>query len=75
METVWHHDELLPGRYVLYTGGTDVAGHFTRLEIWSDYTCIIRPTHKKHVGFISQWHPDLSLGGQAFALFYGPGGR
>ena len=48
------HRLLQPGKYVSHKNN-----HFEGLQIWEDGSCIVRPTRKKHVGTVCDFHPEL----------------
>ena len=47
-------EEICPGKYVLYK-----QKHFVGFELWGDWTCIVRPTCRTHIGHVQSWRPGL----------------
>lgn len=52
-----------PGKYLLHR-----SHHFVAFEIWSDLTCILRPTRKVHIGAVRDWTPELVEGYTIFKV-------
>ena len=48
------NEDMTPGKYILYR-----QRHFVGFEIWTDGTCILRPTCRAHVGHVRPWHASL----------------
>jgi hypothetical protein len=57
---------MLPGKYVLYS-----KRHFVGLEIWEDWTYIIRPTCRTHIGNVQMWHPQALTSYEAIFVLTG----
>ena len=47
-------EEMNPGKYVLYR-----QHHFVGFEVWNDWTCILRPTCRTHIGHVQSWDSSL----------------
>ena len=47
-------EEMTPGKYVLCR-----KHHVVGFEVWNDWTCILRPTCRTHIGHVQLWHASL----------------
>ena len=66
LRRVQDHEVMLPGKYVLYS-----KSHFVGLEIWEDWTYIIRPTCRTHIGNVQMWHPHALTSYEAIFVLTG----
>lgn len=66
LRRVQDHEVMLPGKYVLYS-----KSHFVALEIWEDWTYIIRPTCRTHIGNVQMWHPQAVTSYEAIFVLTG----
>ena len=66
LRRVQDHEVMLPGKYVLYS-----KSHFVALEIWEDWTYIIRPTCRTHIGNVQMWHSEAVTSYEAIFVLTG----
>ena len=51
---------LQPGKYVVHK-----ANHFEGFQLWTDGTCIRRPTNKRHIGTVQDYHDEILQSNEA----------